>query len=209
MTKYFLIVSLSVLIHACKSQVSVISQQSTELDKVEIPSSICWSEDLVFTLDFFKGTPTDTILTLYGTSAGAVSSISIYILDTQIGDYNIKYEVKSCFYPSESWVKKGQEALLGHEKIHFDIAELFARKMRKSIDSLHNLEVINKSIFNKIIDDQFDKYDKFDRDFDSDTMHGMAEIPQTAIKKEILMELDSLKKYALDSDECSCEELDE
>ena len=39
------------------------------------------------------------------------------------------------FYPNESWYKPDicDDFILGHEQLHFDISELFARKMRRKL----------------------------------------------------------------------------
>jgi len=57
-------------------------------------------------------------------------------------DYNIEnaqqnfsYKVRARLYPASSWVfeHKRDSALLVHEQLHYDITELYARKLRKII----------------------------------------------------------------------------
>src|SRR4051812_25653520 len=45
---------------------------------------------------------------------------------------NLSFEVHAQFNRNTSWIKKdgANEQLLRHEQLHFDIAELFARKIR-------------------------------------------------------------------------------
>ena len=48
-------------------------------------------------------------------------------------DAGITFVVKAAFDPAQSWVRAGSEtdALLRHEQTHFDLTELFARRLRK------------------------------------------------------------------------------
>ncbi|MFC6267151.1 hypothetical protein [Frigoriflavimonas asaccharolytica] len=82
-----------------------------------------------------------------------------------------KIEVLVYFGPNKSWLLLKTETTLEHEQIHFNIAELYARKMRKSIDSLNNLNVYNFQIHTEKIDDWNKKYNdrniKFDFEIDS------------------------------------------
>lgn len=72
--------------------------------------------------------------------------------------FNIEYETRAdslfvkvfaYFDKSKSWVKteKKSDALLSHEQGHFDIAELFARKMRNEMKGM----TLHKSNFEKVI----------------------------------------------------------
>ena len=47
-------------------------------------------------------------------------------------EVELDFEVNAYFYPEESWYKPAvcDTFILGHEQLHFDISELFARKMR-------------------------------------------------------------------------------
>jgi hypothetical protein len=46
-------------------------------------------------------------------------------------DYLVNFTVQNVFIPYQSWVKLGSETdtLLKHEQLHFDICELYARKL--------------------------------------------------------------------------------
>ncbi|MEP3571107.1 MAG: DUF922 domain-containing protein, partial [Flavobacteriaceae bacterium] len=47
----------------------------------------------------------------------------------------LDFEVNAYFYPNESWYKPKicDDIILSHEQLHFDISELFARKMRAKL----------------------------------------------------------------------------
>jgi predicted secreted Zn-dependent protease len=105
--------------------------------------------------------------------------------------------IKACFYPKDSW--KGNyidDALLAHEQKHFDIVELYARKLRKQLmeikvqdqeDAQQKLDSLHK-----IIDAEMDAYqDKYDEESD----YSMAHDKQVAWIKRIDAVMDSLANY--------------
>ncbi|MHA7059830.1 hypothetical protein ACWGOQ_0021560 [Aquimarina sp. M1] len=60
----------------------------------------------------------------------------------------LKMNLATYFYKNKSWLGNKQDPKhLAREQLHFDIAELFARKMRKSFEELKNKKIKN-----------FDKY---------------------------------------------------
>ncbi|HAI75286.1 MAG TPA: hypothetical protein DCM08_03490 [Microscillaceae bacterium] len=68
------------------------------------------------------------------------AAVTFWLLSYWYGgvDQNGKIEnlqVKAQFEQDKSWVRKGkqEDRLLQHEQLHFDIAELWARKLRKSL----------------------------------------------------------------------------
>ena len=88
---------------------------------------IIWQEDRSLTWNDFRGTPE---------SRNSVASIyyNINTLLTQEKD-NSKIEIKAIFFPTRSWKRKDRDdrSILTHEQKHFDITELFARKLRKKV----------------------------------------------------------------------------
>ncbi len=90
-----------------------------------------YAEQSVLRWEDFKATPDESSSYQASSNTGMGYSWSY---NTYGGSLNLKYEVKSHFYPNLSWVKKGADAtLLQHEQIHFDISELHARMLRKTM----------------------------------------------------------------------------
>ncbi len=81
------------------------------------------------------------------------------------------------FYTNTSWVKPARKSaeLLRHEQGHFDITELYARKMRRTIRDANigcaddrKAEAAGKRIF-----DQLDgEWEKAEKQYDADTKEG-------------------------------------
>ena len=93
-------------------------------DSTEI---ILWHEDQKLSWRDFEGMPRHDYENL---AALTSSGISYY---TGCKEGQLIYKIESYFDKQESWVKLDamDSHKLEHEQIHFDITELFARKLRK------------------------------------------------------------------------------
>ncbi|MCL5245979.1 DUF922 domain-containing protein [Cellulophaga sp. 20_2_10] len=87
------------------------------------------------------------------------------------------FEIGAFFYPNKSWYKKDlcTDITLSHEQLHFDIAELFARKMRLKLSAIKpssNTKKEVKDIYTKInkdleaYQDLYDKETNYSRDIE-------------------------------------------
>ncbi|WP_160138372.1 DUF922 domain-containing protein [Chryseobacterium sp. c4a] len=109
----------------------------------------------------------------------------------------VKIEIKTIFNEDKSWkdVNKINDYILLHEQKHFDIAEIFVRKFRKSIaENIRNSGDYNrlfKSIYNTISTE----YKTFQGAYDRDTRHGMNKEKQAEYNAIISGELENLKSY--------------
>jgi len=83
-----------------------------------------------------------------------------------------------------------------HEQGHFDIAELFARKLRKAFaEYKFNAQTVGKDIDKLFI---LNKQERTERDvlYDKETNHSQNKQQQVLWNKKIKSELDNLKKFA-------------
>lgn len=89
-----------------------------------------WKEGKKLSWDMFKGNPEHVSGFVASTNSGISLSFS---MRTSNGEVDINYSVKSYFYPNASWYKRGNvnAYVLAHEQTHFDISELFARKLKQ------------------------------------------------------------------------------
>lgn len=110
------------------------------------------------------------------------------------------FEVTAVFNMDSSWVVeyKNTERLLKHEQGHFDIAEIFARKLRKRLgeikqpcSNMDNTELLIQKLTknNKIrlLSEQ--------DDYDRETRHGSRKNRQKKWQEKISNRLKSLEKY--------------
>jgi hypothetical protein len=107
----------------------------------------------------------------------------------------IEYDVYAYFNRSKSWSTDRSNDLLAHEQLHFDLAELYARKIRKKIKELRNSGVNVVEIYNAHIKKLLDESNEADLKYDMETLHGAMAKRQAVWKKKITEELDDLDAY--------------
>jgi len=82
--------------------------------------------------------------------------------------------VAATFICNHSWVRKtstNNYVLLAHEQLHFDITEIFARRLRKELSSLKGGEALARRI-EKIKSKTFSKLHNMQADYDLETAGG-------------------------------------
>lgn len=105
--------------------------------------------------------------------------------------YSYDYYVFSVFNRYKSFMVNKNKAILEHEQLHFDIAELIARKLRKHI----SLKDRTKKYY-KIANNYVDSLNTYNYKFDIETTYGNNIEQQKKWKEKIKLELDKLKKYS-------------
>lgn len=109
----------------------------------------------------------------------------------------VKIQVVAIFNEDRSWKdpKKMNDYILLHEQKHFDIAELFTRKLRKEIEekikTSGDYDKKFKAVYQKLSTD----YKNFQMSYDKNTEHGMNKEKQAEYNAVISEELDQLKSY--------------
>lgn len=84
----------------------------------------------------------------------------------------ISYHVRALFIKTKSWYREQSPALLAHEQLHFDIAELYARKARKKIRELSLAGVKDIKVYNQEIQKILNESNAVDQRYDTETLHG-------------------------------------
>ncbi len=122
-------------------------------------------------------------------------------LDYYINKHNI-FQVIPVFNKNESYLEKNKtiKETLKHEQVHFDILELFARKIRQQlIMAYEEMGDIEKDVFLDIYNTEINKYLEFDKLYDIQTSNSNFNIEQEKWNKKIKIELKKLDKYSLDN----------
>lgn len=147
-----------------------------------------YQEHSQLTWQDFKGVPPQGAHHFASVNCGMGYSFSSKSID---GDIKVDVQVTSYFYPQLSWKKNINEsnaALLSHEQLHWDISELYARKLRAAFT-----KYVPQKNPKKEIDFIFRKFEK-DRQqlqstYDRETNHGLIkdaqEIWSIKIKEEL------------------------
>lgn len=77
------------------------------------------------------------------------------------------------FYPKKSWVTQRNDVLLKHEQLHFDIAELYARKMRYEFSKLQKGKVQRMDDYQEVWNRNWQACRREQRQYDVDSNHGL------------------------------------
>ncbi len=112
--------------------------------------------------------------------AAAITASGITYQFSTLGtgkELELDFKATTYFYPDKSWYQSElcDSLILSHEQLHFDISELFARKMRKRIDSTkftQNVKAEVRSIYKEILKELnefqnlYDEQTNFSRDIE-------------------------------------------
>ena len=131
---------------------------------------IFWDSKRPIKYEDFRAVQKDTIKIGNTTRFKGAESWFEYKFNTSQASYTSipKIEVLVYFDPKYSWMLVKDVRTLEHEQIHFNIAELYARKMRKTIDSLNERNVTDFEIYKSKISDWNIKYNNYNILFDKE-----------------------------------------
>ncbi|MHA7101357.1 DUF922 domain-containing protein [Roseivirga pacifica] len=83
------------------------------------------------------------------------------------------FQVKVLFVKKDSWTSDTTNVrLFEHERLHFDLAELYGRKIRKQIVMLGNQGIDKLSVYKRYVRLLLDEYKRKSMDYDAETRHG-------------------------------------
>ena len=163
-----------------------------------------WESNNSLQINDFKALQKDTVKTGGKKFLGAISSISIEVLTTQKNKFTApKMVVKNYFHRDQSWMMVKNAYVLQHEQIHFNISELYARKIRKSADSLARKKVTNLQTYGNIVEHWEKKKQKANDQFDAENEDYFL-----VLGKEILFRKNPKQKEWLDKINIELQKLD-
>ena len=140
---------------------------------------ILWQENKKLKIQDFRADNKDTVKVNRQQFLGAISAIRIEYSSFQRNKNSVPdFSIKTYFDPNESWMLLKNDYVLQHEQIHFDLTELYARKMRKSVESLRQKNITNISIYRKKIQHWNIMKEKASNQFDADNQDYYIKIGQ-------------------------------
>lgn len=106
------------------------------------------------------------------------------------GNYRLDAEVIAYFYPEKSWYlpKLSSSEVLEHQRLHFDIAEIYARKMRKILSERTFSENVHSEIHQIFSELNRELYD-YQNSYDFDTYFSRNRKEQLRWNKRIAQQL--------------------
>lgn len=155
---------------------------------------IKWEENRPLTWKDFKGKPKLNLEAVAETASGISFGFSVKTTNSKIDSFFT--EVNSYFDPESSWYNKNRADayILSHEQLHFDITELFARKLRKEISKLKVSNQI-KTELNALYKNNESELAKMQYRYDLETDHSKNLEIQKKWQIYIKSEIDKLTKY--------------
>lgn len=128
---------------------------------------ISWSSDYRLNWENFRGVAPTGSKAAATTASGISYSFSSHF---ERGKMKVDYKVQSFFYPKKSWYKPQlcTDVTLSHEQLHFDISEIFARKMDLEMSKTiftKNIKQEVRSIYKRILKE----LDTFQKRYDLET----------------------------------------
>lgn len=156
------------------------------------PGSIRWSASRLLTVADFKGRPRPSeghaALTSANINSGASCRNGIFM-----------GTARASFDPSSSWVREPAAmtpALLHHEQLHFDLAEVYARRLRQQLLALHVACDQMGPEFNRLSQAGYAAWQKAEDDYDRDTSHGLNKPRQALWDAQVRQQLTELAAFA-------------
>ena len=161
---------------------------------VQEEPTLSWNESYKLSWSDFKGEPNYSVSATAIAASGISFGLSVTSTDQQVISFTTN--VFTHFYPKQSWYKPdiADAHVLGHEQLHFDITELYARKFRQSISQLKVSNAIRKELKN--LNETVNKELASVQDtYDDETDYSRNVEQQAKWKGYIASELQKLSKY--------------
>ncbi len=153
-------------------------------------SLIDWNINRHLVWDDFKAAP-DT------NSRNAALTTSAIQFNFTYDGHNLNYTITCQFDKNKSWGKVKTDYILSHEQGHFDITEIYARKLNKSMKeySVGNVKSLNKDL-NKIYQTTMHELNRYQDVYDGETNFSINKEKQAEWLEKISKELKDLNDYA-------------
>lgn len=152
-------------------------------------NTIYWSDDRKLTWDDFQGNPDYN----YADVSALTSSGIIHLKGCEDG--KIIYKIKAYFEKQHSWFKPEAKTNhhLAHEQIHFDITELYARKLEQAL-AKHDFNCEQQEEFQAVVNEYLGKWQSAQINYDLFTHYSMKRKRQQTWKHRVAMELSLVER---------------
>lgn len=136
----------------------------TTVPAQELQEQLLWSKERQLSWSDFNGKVPKASVSAATTTSGISYSYKANLLHHEVA---LDFEVNAYFYPNQSWYKPDvcDSLILSHEQLHFDISELYARKMRIELNKTtftKNVKAEIRKIYKQILKDLSAFQDRYD-----------------------------------------------
>lgn len=112
------------------------------------------------------------------------------------------FVVGAFFDKNESWVmswvqfdRRRKGFLLNHEQTHFDLTEVYARKIRREFARLQQPCRKSDDELNAIVNRYLEQFQEEEKRYDAETQHGIDERKQYDWDRKVYEQLDELQQF--------------
>jgi hypothetical protein len=158
-------------------------------------NEISWQKDRKLSWDDFRGpVPVDAE---EQTAAATFCGIGFETNTITAKNPNVKIRVYNTFYTGNSWVRPEEknDAVLTHEQGHFDLCELYTRKLRAEMSNIkvdvNTLRPVLKSIYDQVQAE----YRRRQEAYETETAHGVNYDEQSKWQKILERELKETEQW--------------
>ncbi|GAB4290668.1 MAG: hypothetical protein Kow0068_16090 [Marinilabiliales bacterium] len=151
---------------------------------------VYWEERNIVTWDDFK-----KVKNLKGDEAAYIRVATHSEFEYQ--NDSLTVTIRTYMDPKNSFVEKDNESdyLLKHEQLHFDIQEIYSRKMRKRIKETNlSFNSLSKEL-DIIFKEEMKRAEEFQNQYDKETNHSLNKEVQQKWEQKVIKELDNLSDY--------------
>lgn len=156
--------------------------------------TIEWREDYKLKWTDFKG-PVDQNSDAVAVTASGIT-FSFSLRQTNDRFVGFETEVQAHFYPNKSWYIKesGNDHVLAHEQLHFDITELHVRQLRYAIAQLRVSQSIKQDL-QELHKNANENLAKMQRTYDAQTQNSINKERQLVWAQFVNEELQKFRAY--------------
>ncbi len=150
--------------------------------------SISWRSDRPLSVSDFKGRP-DRFSPFFALTYSEINQ------SYQSDEKGMRIEISHMFISERSWMKKdgADSALLAHEQRHFDISEIYSRRIQKELKKMKFSDRFALE-FKNIVEQHIKQMDHAHDFYDKQTRHGTNKEAQATWDRKIAGELAELSE---------------
>jgi len=151
---------------------------------------IRWQENLKLTWEDYKGKPDP--------ATDAAASTATYLgIEYSFENNKVGFKITNSFSLSRSWVRHKTDHVLSHEQGHFDIAEIFARKLNREMKSYTFNAGTYKTDLRTIYENVLRQKEEMQNAYDAETDHSINKEKQAEWLKKIAQFLNEYAGHAV------------
>jgi phosphomevalonate kinase len=156
---------------------------------------VLWEKDRRLKYEDFKGVQ-DTTFLVYGYPANGAAVTKIITSFARHENDKLTFSVDNKFLKTKSWIVNRKPVVLSHEQGHFDISEIYARKIRRALTVLLKAQSVEELILTQTVNSLLKELNRYQERYDEETHHGFILEKQKTWEEKIKKELDDLERFS-------------